>query len=120
MVNKHFDTNGVEKKILTERERFADESGASLTKRIVEALDVAGETGLFGNDRVARRRENLSVTFQTVSEKERPAAVCGRERIPQKPTSGGGALADLNPDDAPRRALHGEPSPYRSSFGTDV
>jgi hypothetical protein len=54
MINKHLNADGVKKKILAERKRFADETGASLTKRIIEALDVVGETGLFGNDRVAR------------------------------------------------------------------
>jgi hypothetical protein len=116
MINTHLNANGVEKKIPAERERFADETGAPLTKRIIEALDVAGETGLFGNDRVARRRENLSAALPTVSEKERPATICSRKRIPQKPTSGVRPLANLNPDDAPRSALHGEPNPYRSAF----
>jgi hypothetical protein len=116
MLNKHLNADGVKRKILTERKRFADETGAPLTKRIIETLNVTGETGLFGNDRVARRRENLSAALPTVSEKERAATICGRERIPQKPTSGGGALADLNPDDAPRGALHSEPRPYRSAF----
>jgi hypothetical protein len=82
MINKQLNADGVEQKILAERERFADETGAPLTKRIVEALDMAGETGLFGNDRVARRRENLSVTLPTISEKERAAAICSWKRIP--------------------------------------
>jgi hypothetical protein len=35
----------VKRKIPAKRERFADETGAPLTKRIIEALDVASETG---------------------------------------------------------------------------
>jgi hypothetical protein len=96
---------------LGERQRFADETGQTLSQRVVEAFDVIGFPGLFRHRLMPLRRIHAFVHLILIRVKPGLLAIRPRDLGPQRLSAVPTTISNVEGDNLTGVGVHGNPDP---------
>jgi hypothetical protein len=108
---KSYGTNVVGQ-FLGERQRFADETGQTLSQRVVEAFDVMGFPALFRNRLVPLRRDHAFVGLILIGVKPGLLAIRHRDLSPQLLSALPPTIPHVEGYNLMGFGVHGHPDPW--------